>query len=151
MNDAPPTAEDPLSNLHLVLRARFDADFTGPRQQFWGGRGWTSFSNAERQPSTTSVTDRERIEVDAIAALGNFGATLHWVPDLPRDLDGYPYITAPLGPWRVTHCCAAMAGIDDGPYYCKSCHETLDMSYDTPARLDADWGPGDGPIRVTLH
>lgn len=77
------------------------------------------------------------------------GAETSWVPDWPVDLDGFPYSTGEL-PWRLTHCCGAGASISDGPLYCKSCYAAVELAYDTPPRLDANWQPGDGPIRIEL-
>lgn len=85
------------------------------------------------------------------AALPDAGAHVAWMPDLPTDLDGLPYTDdTSMGPWRVTLCCAAAVGIDDGPLYCKSCYEPVSLAFDTPARLDGDWTPGDGPQRFRL-
>lgn len=76
-------------------------------------------------------------------------ADIGWMQDLPRDLDGYPYVfDSDVGePWRVTPCCAAMVSIADGPLYCKSCYDEAELAVDTPARLDANWDPGDGPVQ----
>jgi hypothetical protein len=62
---------------------------------------------------------------------------------LPVDLDGWPYRTdTPIGPWRVTPCCAAFAeynntGIGPEGLICKRCAALLpDGFVDAPPRLD---------------
>jgi hypothetical protein len=62
---------------------------------------------------------------------------------LPLDLDGWPYLNlSPIGPWRVTPCCGAMAeynntGIGPDGLICKACYQALPESYvDAPPRLD---------------
>lgn len=80
--------------------------------------------------------------------------TLSVEPLHPRDIDGYPYVIDDgIGPVRLTDCCAAATSVmaDGGNLYCKSCYESVDWSYDGPARLTTDDPDGPrGPITITL-
>lgn len=106
---------------------------------------WVDFDDATRfDPDTDTAT----LPVDTRS---HPEATVEWISDLPRDLDGWPfdpndgaYVT------RLTLCCAAACSISDGPLYCKSCYVEQDLAADTPPRLDGNWNPGDGPITVRL-
>jgi hypothetical protein len=113
-----------------------------PSLVYWNeqAQGWGRFDEATRFEADRPLPDPAWPD-----------AEVTWIEDLPLDLDGFPYVVAEhVGPWRVTHCCAAVVSINDGPMYCKSCYAAVELEYDTPARLDANWRPGDGPIRIQL-
>lgn len=70
----------------------------------------------------------------------------------PVDLDDWPYIDdESLGPWRLTKCCHASAKGTEWGICCRHCYEEVPWDVDCPARLDANWSPGDGPVRITLE
>ena len=126
-----------------VLRATNPRAVGMPTYRYWNAEigAWGRFDDASRYPEP----------VDVSPAPPHPDAAVQWTDDLLRDLDGHPYVVDEcIGPWRVTACCAAMVSISDGPDYCKSCYEDADLADDTPARLDANWDPGDGPVRFRL-
>jgi hypothetical protein len=112
-----------------------------PARVYWNAEqaAWGRFDQATRFQTTTAALPEPRWP----------GAEVTWVEDWPVDLDGFPYSTGEL-PWRLTHCCGAATSINDGPLYCKSCYAEVPLDYDTPPRLDANWQPGDGPVRLDL-
>ncbi len=112
-----------------------------PARVYWNaeqGR-WARFDQASRFDATTAPLPEPQWP----------GAEVAWMEDWPVDLDGFPYSTGEP-PWRLTHCCGAGTSINDGPLYCRSCYEEVPPDYDTPPRLDANWQPGNGPIRIDL-
>lgn len=136
----------------IVIQAILDRSAPGPRHLYWNMRtGWGRFDEATRY--TRLMPEEGKDAVLATTTLPHPSAVLDWMADLPTDLDGYPFehMGQNMTAWRLTPCCAAMPGIDDGPLYCKSCYEEADLANDAPARLDANWNPGDGPIRITLE
>lgn len=118
-----------------------------PALRYWSeGEGWTSFDSATRYEQ----------EQPTMPEPHGPGASVAWVSDLPRDLDGWPYdpndgeLTGVSTVWRRTRCCAAPTSIMDGVLYCKACFHDQPLEADTPPRLDGNWNPGDGPITVRL-
>ncbi len=98
-----------------------------------------------------------RYDHDPSTVMHSLTATVHKLsvePSHPRDIDGYPYVIDDcIGAVRLTDCCAAATSVmaDGGDLYCKSCYESVDWSYDGPARLAADDPDGPrGPITITL-
>lgn len=133
----------------IVVRASCERGSKFPRHVYWNMRsGWGRFDQATRYNRLMPEEGKDAV----LAAISppEPSAILDWMDDLPTDLDGYPYEHASddTNAWRLTGCCAAMPGIDDGPLYCKSCFEEIDVATDAPARLDANWNPGDGPVRI---
>lgn len=123
---------------------------TLPMYLYWNAdtNQWGRFDQATRYPHTGPHASPGTPP----APPPHPASTVTPVDDLARDNDGYPYKINPQAntAWRVSSCCAAMPGIDDGPLYCKSCYEEVDLAVDAEARLDANWNPGDGPIRIEL-
>lgn len=135
----------------IVVRASNERGTPLPQHQFWNIRtGWGRFDLATRY--TRLMPEEGKEAVLGALPLPHPSSILDWMPDLPADLDGFPYehMGTDLTAWRLTGCCAAMPGIDDGPLYCKSCYEEIDYATDAPARLDANWNPGDGPVTIHL-
>jgi hypothetical protein len=125
-----------------VLRCAAPERRSIPGLVYWNQQtqGWGRFDEATRFEADRPLPDPAWP-----------GGEVTWMEDLPRDRDGFPYVVDEhIGPWRVTHCCAAAVSINDGTLYCKSCYAVVDLASDTPARLDADWRPGDGPIQIRL-
>lgn len=55
--------------------------------------------------------------------------------DVRFDLDGHPYRSGSIGPWRVSSCCWSYAKGTDAGVVCRSCLEALSDFNDGPARL----------------
>lgn len=135
----------------IVARASCERSSHLPQHLYWNTQtGWGRFDLATRY--NRSMPEEGKDAILSAIGLPEPSAILDWMGDLPADLDGYPYehMGESLTAWRLTHCCAAMPDIDDGPLYCKSCYEEIAYATDAPARLDANWNPGDGPVRIHL-
>ncbi len=140
--------------LGLVIRAEIPHSASTPARVYWNTTDsiWGPFSEATRYPLAADPRMLDSVHAQAAAVLGVPQARIETIADLPRDLDGYYYQADAdgHGQWRVTDCCAVPPSISDGPLYCRSCYEAVEEAVQTPARLDANWQPGDGPVRINL-
>lgn len=143
------TPEDATADRALLVRSALPpfhpADAPTYRYLRLADGAWVDFEDATRFEAST---DQRTLPV---ATASHAEASITWMRDLPRDLDGFPFDPndAPYIE-RLTRCCAAACSISDGPLYCKSCYVEQDLDAATPPRLDGNWNPGDGPITVRL-
>jgi hypothetical protein len=83
------------------------------------------------------------------------------VSELPRDLDGWPYLTdSPIGPWKVSPCCGAFvewsaadgSGVGDDLLTCKRCYQPAPEGFrdERPRLGDEPPRPPREPFRLTI-
>lgn len=107
---------------YYVLCSTNPRDFDGPRVSYWDAlnRSWDGYDVATRYDHIPDLPAPEAA-----------GATVTAMPAHGVDLDGFPWHTdAMLGPFRLTHCCAAAVSTSDGPLWCKSCYNEVFWTYD---------------------